>query len=113
MRQGTIPFRCDIEPAPFNFSRQVNRGIALADRRAVLLLNNDIEIVDGDWLREMVSCFRYPGTGIVGARLLLSKRAASACRCDRRPGRIRRSLVRRRTCQIIRARWRGCTCGNR
>jgi GT2 family glycosyltransferase len=69
-KEGKIPFRCDIEPAPFNFSRQVNRGIAVATGELVLLLNNDIEVIKGDWLREMVSCFSYPDTGIVGARLL-------------------------------------------
>ena len=74
MQHGTVPFRCEIEPAPFNFSRQVNRGIALASGELILLLNNDIELMGGDWLREMVSCFRYPDTGIVGARLLYPNR---------------------------------------
>jgi len=69
-KNGTIPFRCDIFSAPFNFSRQVNRGVALAIGELILLLNTDIEIVDSDWLQEMVSCFSYPNTGIVGARLL-------------------------------------------
>jgi len=68
--KGAIPFRADIAPAPFNFSRQVNCGIARATGELVLLLNNDIEIADSGWLREMVSCFAYPGTGIVGAKLL-------------------------------------------
>jgi GT2 family glycosyltransferase len=36
----------------------------------VLLLNNDIEVMDSDWLREMVTCLNYPSAGIVGARLL-------------------------------------------
>lgn len=73
-KQGAIPFRCEIEPAPFNFSRQVNRGIALATGELILLLNNDIEVVEGDWLREMVSCFSYSEAGIVGARLLYLNR---------------------------------------
>ncbi|MGA2895116.1 MAG: glycosyltransferase family 2 protein [Xanthobacteraceae bacterium] len=72
--ESTIPFKCEIEPAPFNFSRQVNRGIALASGELILLLNNDIEAIEGDWLREMVSCFSYPETGIVGARLLYPSR---------------------------------------
>ncbi len=54
----------------FNFSRAVNRGIAMASGSLVLLLNNDIEMIDPGWLKEMVSCFAYPNTGIVGARLL-------------------------------------------
>ena len=69
-KEGPIPFQCDIEPLPFNFSRQVNRGIALAKGELILLLNNDIEVIESEWLREMVSCFSYPNTGIVGARLI-------------------------------------------
>jgi O-antigen biosynthesis protein len=68
--RGPIPSTAEIEPEPFNFSRQVNRGIARASGELVLLLNNDIEVLDGDWLREMVCCFDYSGTGIVGARLV-------------------------------------------
>ena len=59
-----------IEPEPFNFARSVNKGIRLATGDLILLLNNDIEIMDSGWLREMVGCFAYPRTGIVGARLL-------------------------------------------
>lgn len=71
---GSVPFRYEVEPAPFNFSRQVNRGIALAKGELVLLLNNDMEVLDRGWLREMVSCYAYPNTGIVGARLLYPNR---------------------------------------
>lgn len=63
-------FVIDIQREPFNFSRQVNRGIRLSKGDHVLLLNNDIEIVSGGWLREMVSCMRLPDVGIVGAKLL-------------------------------------------
>jgi O-antigen biosynthesis protein len=54
----------------FNFSRQINRGVRLARGSAVLMLNNDVEIVDGEWLSEMVECLAYRDVGIVGARLL-------------------------------------------
>lgn len=70
MQRGVIPFFYEINPGPFNFSAQVNRGIELASGDLILLLNNDIEVIERDWLREMVACFDYPGTGIVGARLL-------------------------------------------
>jgi GT2 family glycosyltransferase len=63
-------FRVVIEPEPFNFSRQVNRGIGLASGEHVLLLNNDIEVIEPQWLREMVSCLAYADAGIVGACLL-------------------------------------------
>jgi GT2 family glycosyltransferase len=73
-KRGAVPFRCEIESAPFNFSRQVNRGIGLATGELILLLNNDVEVIERNWLREMVSCFDYPDTGIVGARLLYPNR---------------------------------------
>ncbi len=63
-------FVLDREPADFNFSRQINRGVALAKGEAILLLNNDIEVISPDWLAEMVGCLAYPDVGIVGARLL-------------------------------------------
>ncbi len=63
-------FRAEVKPAPFNFSRAVNRGVALSDGPLVLLLNNDVEVIEPGWLKEMVGCFAYPQTGIVGAKLL-------------------------------------------
>ena len=68
------PFRAEIRVEPFNFAGQINRGLRLAGANHVLLLNNDIEVLDEDWLREMVSCLWYPDTGIVGARLLYPDR---------------------------------------
>jgi GT2 family glycosyltransferase len=68
------PFRVLIHPEPFNFARMVNRGIAASDAAQVVLLNNDVEILHRDWLAEMAECLCYPGTGIVGARLLFPDR---------------------------------------
>ena len=73
-RGGAIPFRVEPVPGPFNFSRSINKGVARAAGELVLLLNNDIEVEDPAWLKEMVSCFRYEGVGIVGARLLYPDR---------------------------------------
>jgi O-antigen biosynthesis protein len=70
MRRSHFPVRAEIVEAPFNFARQVNRGMKLASGEHVLLLNNDIEVREPGWLKEMVSCLAYPNTGIVGARLL-------------------------------------------
>ncbi len=67
-------FGCDMETRPFNFSYAVNRGMALATGEHVLLLNNDIEILEPGWLKEMVSCLAFPETGIVGAKLLYPDR---------------------------------------
>jgi O-antigen biosynthesis protein len=68
--EGPTPFRVRIEEEAFNFSRSINRGVEMANGALVLLLNNDIEIVDRGWLKEMVSCFDYDDVGIVGAKLL-------------------------------------------
>ncbi|WP_448955315.1 glycosyltransferase family 2 protein [Labrys neptuniae] len=63
-------FRVDLFVEPFNFARQINRGLQTARGEGLLLLNNDIEIQDHSWLKEMVGCLDYPDAGIVGARLL-------------------------------------------
>jgi O-antigen biosynthesis protein len=74
IRRQNIGFRAEIHEEPFNFSRSVNRGISNASGKYVCLLNNDIEILEPGWLTEMVSCFDYPGTGVVGAKLLYPDR---------------------------------------
>jgi GT2 family glycosyltransferase len=73
-RRGSVPFTARVEEESFNFSRSVNRGIAMARGDIILLLNNDIEVLEPNWLKEMVSCFDYPETGIVGAKLLYPDR---------------------------------------
>jgi GT2 family glycosyltransferase len=73
-RNGRVPFFAQVKEDKFNFSRSVNRGIAMAKGQHVLLLNNDIEILEPSWLKEMVSCLDYPDTGIVGSKLLYPDR---------------------------------------
>jgi O-antigen biosynthesis protein len=67
-------FQAHVEVEAFNFSRAVNRGIAMTKGDPVLLLNNDIEIFEPNWLKEMVSCLAYENVGIVGAKLLYPSR---------------------------------------
>lgn len=66
----------DIIPEPFNFSRVVNRGAGQATGPLLLLLNNDIELVEPSWLKEMVACLGYEGVGVVGAKLLYPNRCS-------------------------------------
>ncbi len=63
-------FFAEVVPERFNFSRMCNRGVRHASGDVLLFLNNDIEIIEPDWLAEMVECLSFPGTGIVGAKLL-------------------------------------------
>ena len=53
----------------FNFSAINNFGVGRSDGDILAFLNNDIEIVRSDWLREMVSHAARPGIGAVGAKL--------------------------------------------
>jgi len=61
-------------PGPFNFSALSNRGAAAARGALLLFLNNDIEVIEPGWLREMVSIALTPDIGAVGAKLLYPDR---------------------------------------
>ncbi|MEO6340633.1 MAG: glycosyltransferase [Caulobacteraceae bacterium] len=55
---------------PFNYSRVNNLGVRQAKGEVVCLLNDDIEVISGDWLERMVTRVMLPGVGAVGPRLL-------------------------------------------
>jgi glycosyltransferase involved in cell wall biosynthesis len=57
-------------PGPFNYSALNNDAVREASGELILLLNNDIDVIHTDWLREMVSHAIRPGIGAVGAKLL-------------------------------------------
>ena len=57
------------DPSPFNYSALNNLAARHAGGALLALLNNDIEVIDGGWLREMVSQALRPGVGVVGAKL--------------------------------------------
>lgn len=59
---------------PFNYARLNNLAVAQARHELVLLLNNDVEIIEEGWLREMALELEDPRTGIVGATLLWPSR---------------------------------------
>jgi GT2 family glycosyltransferase len=56
-------------PGEFNFSAINNFGVTQTDAPVVGLLNNDLEVINGDWLDEMVSHALRPEIGCVGAKL--------------------------------------------
>jgi GT2 family glycosyltransferase len=57
-------------PGPFNYAALNNAGVREATGEIILLLNNDIDITDSSWLREMVSHAVRPDVGAVGAKLI-------------------------------------------
>lgn len=54
----------------FNYSAINNFGVDAARGEYILLLNNDIELIEPDAIRSMLSYCQRPEVGIVGARLL-------------------------------------------
>jgi len=54
---------------PFNFSQIVNFGVQNAQGIHVVLMNNDIEVINSDWLEAMLEHSQRPEVGAVGAKL--------------------------------------------
>jgi glycosyltransferase involved in cell wall biosynthesis len=67
--RGNPRIRILRDGGPFNFSALNNRAVREARGELVGLINNDIEVINGEWLSEMVSIALQPGVGAVGARL--------------------------------------------
>jgi O-antigen biosynthesis protein len=57
-------------PGPFNYSAINNAAAREAKGKILLLLNNDIDVIEPGWLRELVSHVVRPDVGMVGAKLL-------------------------------------------
>ncbi|MGZ5503860.1 MAG: glycosyltransferase family 2 protein, partial [Chthoniobacterales bacterium] len=55
---------------PFNFSAMNNFAVEQTDSPWLLFLNNDVEVIEKEWLTAMVEHVQRPEVGAVGARLL-------------------------------------------
>lgn len=62
--------RYDCKPMEFNFSRMCNLGAAQAAGELFLFLNDDMEILQKDWLAKLACKALMPYAGAVGAKLL-------------------------------------------
>lgn len=58
------------DDSPFNYSALNNLAARHAKGSVYALLNNDIEVIEPQWLDEMVAHALQPDTGCVGAKLL-------------------------------------------
>ncbi len=56
---------------PFNFSDKCNIGVQHSIGEIVILLNDDTEVIDADWIETLVSMLQFPGVAMVGPMLLL------------------------------------------
>lgn len=61
-------------PQPFNYSAINNYAVNHATGELIGLINNDIEVIESGWLKEMVSQLLRPNIGAVGAKLLWPNR---------------------------------------
>ena len=57
-------------PGPFNWSAVNNAAVAQSAADIVVLLNNDIDVIGPNWLKELVGRALLPDVGIVGPKLL-------------------------------------------
>ncbi|MEA3186685.1 MAG: hypothetical protein QOD99_515 [Chthoniobacter sp.] len=55
---------------PFNFSALNNFAVRQTTEPWILFLNNDTEVINGDWLTSMAEHIQRPEVGAVGAKLL-------------------------------------------
>jgi GT2 family glycosyltransferase len=56
---------------PFNYSQLVNHSVSVfANGDLILLLNNDIRIINSEWLCALIEHAKRPEVGAVGAKLL-------------------------------------------
>lgn len=65
-----LSFRYYYQPMEFNFSAMVNFGVQKSNGDYILLLNDDCEIIQKDWLVRMLGQAQLPHVGAVGAKLL-------------------------------------------
>jgi len=75
--------RCSVDPRvkivrwphPYNYAAINNFAVGQSSGPYLCLLNNDTEVIDPSWLREMMAHALRPKVGAVGARLLYSDRS--------------------------------------
>jgi glycosyltransferase involved in cell wall biosynthesis len=68
--EGNERIKIFYHDVPFNFSEINNFGRSKASGEYLVLLNNDTEVIVGDWLRELLGVASQPWAGAVGPLLL-------------------------------------------
>lgn len=57
---------------PFNFSAKINLGFLESTGEFLLIVNDDMEVIDADWIETLLALSQDPSVGVVGARLLFA-----------------------------------------
>ena len=58
------------EVLPFNYAAKANFAVAVCRTEHLVLLNDDMEVINADWLTSLLELSQNPELGAVGARLL-------------------------------------------
>jgi O-antigen biosynthesis protein len=58
---------------PFNFSERINLGVKQASGAYVLLLNDDTEPIESDWIEQLLGLAQQSQIGAVGAKLITAQ----------------------------------------
>jgi glycosyltransferase involved in cell wall biosynthesis len=66
-REGVHVLDCNV---PFNYSEINNAGVRCSRGELLVFLNDDTEVLSGDWLETMGGYAQLPHVGAVGAKLL-------------------------------------------
>lgn len=62
-------------PEPFNFASIINFAARRSQGEYLVFLNDDTEVIAGDWLTAMLECLQLPEVGVAGAKLLYANGA--------------------------------------
>ena len=65
----------------FNYSKLNNLAVKEAKGEYLVFMNNDLEIIKNDWLKEMIYTFSEENVGIVGAKLYYSNNTIQHAGC--------------------------------
>ena len=57
-------------PYPFNFSLMMNQGAKAANGEFLLFLNNDMEVIESEWIEALLEYAQLRDVGAVGAKLI-------------------------------------------
>jgi O-antigen biosynthesis protein len=69
-RSARLELRTVWWEGPFNYSAANNRGAEAGSGEVIVFLNDDVDLPDPGWLRELVGWAAQPGIGLAGMQLI-------------------------------------------
>ncbi len=69
-QESTGFLRVEHDPRPFNYAQLNNTAVRVSRGSLLVFLNNDTEVRDPSWLKQMAALALLPDAGAIGAKLL-------------------------------------------